>query len=80
VLGQVRTPASQSETLTEREIEVLVLVARGATNRVAAGQLFVSEATVKAHLLHIYAKLGVNDRAAAVAEGFNRGLLVPERR
>jgi DNA-binding NarL/FixJ family response regulator len=80
VLGQVRTPASQSETLTEREIEVLVLVARGATNRVAASQLFVSEATVKAHLLHIYAKLGVNDRAAAVAEGFNRGLLVPERR
>jgi ATP/maltotriose-dependent transcriptional regulator MalT len=59
---------------------VLKLVARGATNRRAAGQLFVSEATVKAHLLRIYAKLGVSDRAAAVAEGYNRGLLVPERR
>jgi ATP/maltotriose-dependent transcriptional regulator MalT len=59
---------------------VLGLVARGATNRRAASRLFVSEATVKAHLLHIYAKLGVNDRAAAVAEGYNRGLLVPERR
>ena len=38
-------------------------------------QLFISEATVKTHLLHIYAKLGVSDRAAAVADGFERGLL-----
>jgi ATP/maltotriose-dependent transcriptional regulator MalT len=59
---------------------VLELVALGATNREAARQLFVSEATVKTHLLHVYAKLGVNDRAAAVAEGFQRGLLTPDRR
>jgi DNA-binding NarL/FixJ family response regulator len=52
-------------------------VARGATNRDAAARLFVSEATVKTHLVHIYAKLGVSDRAAAVAEAFDRGLLVP---
>ena len=49
-----------------------------ATNREAAGRLFVSEATVKTHLLHIYAKLGVNDRAAAVAVAFERGLLSAE--
>ena len=44
-------------------------VARGASNREAAAALDISEATVKTHLLHIYAKLGVNDRAAAVAAG-----------
>lgn len=59
---------------------MLELVARGATNREAARQLFVSEATVKTHLLHVYAKLGVNDRAAAVAEAFQRGLLTTDRR
>jgi DNA-binding CsgD family transcriptional regulator len=59
---------------------VLVMVARGSTNRESAAQLFISEATVKTHLLHIYAKLGVNDRAAAVAEAFDRGLLTPGSR
>jgi DNA-binding NarL/FixJ family response regulator len=75
LMGQVREPAE--EPLSARELEVLKLVARGATNRDAAARLFISEATVKTHLLHIYAKLGVNDRAAAVAEGYERGLLVP---
>jgi len=75
LLGQVRAPAQ--EPLSQREFEVLELVARGATNREAAAKLFISEATVKTHLLHIYAKLGVSDRAAAVAEAFNRGLLTP---
>ena len=73
LLGQVRAPAQ--EPLSQREFEVLELVARGATNREAAAKLFISEATVKTHLLHIYTKLGVSDRAAAVAEGFQRGLL-----
>jgi DNA-binding NarL/FixJ family response regulator len=73
LLGQVRAPAQ--EPLSQREFEVLELVARGATNREAAAKLFISEATVKTHLLHIYAKLGVSDRAAAVAEGFQQGLL-----
>ena len=75
LLGQVRAPAQ--DPLSQRELEVLELVARGATNREAAAKLFISEATVKTHLLHIYAKLGVSDRAAAVAEGFKRGLLRP---
>jgi DNA-binding NarL/FixJ family response regulator len=73
LMGQLRTPAQ--EPLSQRELEVLRLIAQGTTNREAAAQLFISEATVKTHLLHIYAKLGAKDRAAAVAEAFSRGLL-----
>jgi DNA-binding NarL/FixJ family response regulator len=75
VVGQMRAPSQ--EPISQRELEVLELVAQGASNRDTAARLFISEATVKTHLMHIYAKLGVNDRAAAVGEGFNRGLLVP---
>jgi DNA-binding NarL/FixJ family response regulator len=75
LMSRVRTPAA--ELLSQRELEVLELVAAGTTNRDAAVRLFISEATVKTHLLHIYAKLGVTDRAAAVAEAYNRGLLTP---
>ncbi len=71
VLGGFR----EAGPLTRRELEVLRLVAAGATNRAAARQLFVSEASVKTHLLNAYAKLGVNDRAAAVGEAYRRGLL-----
>lgn len=67
---------SRSEAdLTAREIEVLRVVASGGTNRTAAERLLVSEATVKTHLLHAYAKLGVGDRAAAVRVAYERGLL-----
>jgi DNA-binding NarL/FixJ family response regulator len=75
LMSRVRAPAA--DLLSQRELEVLELVAAGTTNREAAARLFISEATVKTHLLHIYAKLNVGDRAAAVAEGFNRGLLTP---
>jgi DNA-binding NarL/FixJ family response regulator len=75
LLGQVRR--SPGDTVSERELEVLRLVARGSTNRETADRLFISEATVKTHLLHIYAKLGVNDRAAAVGAAFEKGLLTP---
>jgi DNA-binding NarL/FixJ family response regulator len=78
LLEQVRAPAS--ETLSQREFEVLDLVAHGSTNKEAAAALFISEATVKTHLLHIYTKLGVNDRASAVTEAFDRGLLTPGSR
>lgn len=72
LVGRVRAP---TVSLSDRELEILRLIAAGSTNREAAARLFVSEATVKTHVLHIYAKLGVNDRAAAVAAGFRRGLL-----
>ncbi|MFF5178652.1 response regulator [Micromonospora sp. NPDC000316] len=75
LMGRLRAPAE--EPLSQRELEVLTLVARGASNREAAARLFISEATVKTHLLHLYAKLGVNDRAAAVATAYDRGLLTP---
>jgi len=75
LMTRVRTPSTGP--LSQRELEVLELVAAGSTNREAAARLFISEATVKTHLLNIYTKLGVGDRAAAVAEAFNRGLLTP---
>lgn len=65
LMDQLRAPAQ--EALSDRELEVLSLIAQGMTNREAAAQLFISEATIKTHLVHIYGKLGVNDRAAAVA-------------
>ncbi|MFI9049533.1 response regulator [Streptomyces sp. NPDC053427] len=77
LMNRVRT-AAPAGLLSQRELEVLRLVAAGATNREAAAGLFITEATIKSHLLNIYAKLGVGDRAAAVAEAFNRGLLVPQ--
>jgi DNA-binding CsgD family transcriptional regulator len=72
-MGRVRQPAHG--TLSQRELQVLKLVADGATNREVAAKLFISEASTKTHLLHIYDKLGVRDRAAAVGEAFRRGLV-----
>lgn len=63
------------EELTDRELEVLRVIASGGTNKSAAAELMVSEATVKTHLVHAYAKLGVSDRAAAVRVAFERGLI-----
>ena len=74
LMGQVRAP--ERDALSAREMEVLRLVAAGSTNREAAKALYISEATVKTHLLHIYAKLEVRDRASAVAAGYQRGLLL----
>ncbi|WP_326549414.1 response regulator transcription factor [Micromonospora sp. NBC_01813] len=73
LMGRVRRPTGLA--LSSREREVLQLVADGAGNREAARLLFISEASIKTHLQHIYDKLGVRDRAAAVAEGYRRGLL-----
>jgi DNA-binding NarL/FixJ family response regulator len=73
LIGRMRVPADQ--TLSAREIEVLKLVAHGASNREIARQLHISEATVKSHLIHIFGKLGVDDRTAAVTVATQRGFL-----
>ncbi|MEV4947186.1 response regulator transcription factor [Streptomyces sp. NPDC053755] len=76
LVSRVRTPAAPAdESLSAREREVLELVAKGTSNRAIAAELFISEATVKTHLTHIYAKLGSKDRAAAVATAYDRGIL-----
>jgi DNA-binding NarL/FixJ family response regulator len=77
VLGRMRAPAE--EALSAREIEVLGAVARGLSNRDIARELHVSEATVKTHLLHVFAKLGVDDRTAAVTVALERGIIRLDR-
>ncbi|WP_067842149.1 LuxR C-terminal-related transcriptional regulator [Nocardia lijiangensis] len=62
-------------TLSPREIEVLRLVADGRSNREIAKDLFLSETTVKSHLVHIYAKLGVRSRTSAVARAREQGAI-----
>ncbi|RII15674.1 Transcriptional regulatory protein LiaR [Streptomyces sp. YIM 130001] len=72
----VRTPQPPADAaLSTREREVLALVAKGTSNREIARLLFISEATVKTHLTHIYGKLDANDRASAVAVAYDRGIL-----
>lgn len=73
LMNRVRWPSD--EALSGREIEVLELVAEGTSNRDIAGKLWISEATVKSHLLHIYDKLGASDRASAVSTAMKRGIL-----
>jgi DNA-binding NarL/FixJ family response regulator len=76
LVSRVRTPVGAAGTpLSAREREVLTLVAEGTANREIARRLFISEATVKTHLTHLYTKLGVHDRAAAVAAGYDHGIL-----
>ncbi len=70
-----RMRGSDEEALSTREIEVLELVARGTSNKEIAKQLWVSETTVKSHMLHIFDKLGVTDRTAAVTEALKRGII-----
>jgi DNA-binding NarL/FixJ family response regulator len=72
LLAQLRSPRP---TLSDREHEILTQLARGLGNREIARTLFISEATVKTHLSHVFTKLGVTDRAAAVAKGYEQGIL-----
>ena len=73
LLARVRMPVR--EALTGREIEILAHVARGRSNKEIGSALHISEATVKTHLVHIFGKLGVQDRTEAVTVSLDRGIL-----
>ncbi|MEU6129966.1 response regulator transcription factor [Saccharopolyspora sp. NPDC047091] len=72
LMDRMRTPGT---ALSRRETEVLELVADGLSNQAISKRLFLSQATVKSHLVHIYGKLGVDSRTAAVAVAVDRGLI-----
>jgi len=65
------------ETLTERELAVFTLMARGRSNGEIAAKLFLSETTVKSHVTHLFGKLGLRDRAQAVIVAYESGLIEP---
>ncbi len=73
LMRRMRGPTE--DVLSAREIEVLELVSRGTSNKEIAKQLWVSETTVKSHMLHIFDKLGVTDRTAAVTAALKRGII-----
>jgi DNA-binding NarL/FixJ family response regulator len=73
LMTRMRAPAEES--LSAREIEVLQLVARGNSNKEVGKALHISTATVKTHLIHIYNKLGVDDRTAAVTTALEKGII-----
>jgi DNA-binding NarL/FixJ family response regulator len=69
----------QLDALTPKEREVLRLIGSGATNAEIAAELIVSEATVKSHVGHVFTKLAVRDRAAAIIVAFDSGIVTPRR-
>jgi DNA-binding NarL/FixJ family response regulator len=77
VVAPAARDAARLDELTDREHEVLRLMARGATNAEIAATLYVAEATVKTHVGSIFGKLGVRDRAAAIVFAYDHGVVTP---
>ena len=77
VVAPAARDAARLDLLTDREHDVLRLMARGATNAEIGATLFVAEATVKTHVGSIFAKLGVRDRAAAIVFAYDHGVVTP---
>lgn len=76
--AQPHSPTAEAiGDLSEREVEVLTLMARGMSNQEIAGALYVSNTTVKTHVSHILTKLGVRDRVQAVVEAYDSGIVLP---
>jgi len=75
LLRRLQPEEGPRRTLTPRETEILSLIAKGCSNRIAAERLGLSRATVRTHLEHIYAKLEVSNRTEAVTEALRRGLI-----
>ena len=77
-LDQVEVPPAPAypDGLTEREVEVLLLVAEGKTNRAIGESLFISENTVTRHITNIFSKIGVENRAEATAYAYRVGLVI----
>ena len=73
LMSQLR--AAPQDALSPREVDVLTWVAKGASNKEIAQHLYISEATVKSHLLHIFEKLGAGDRTQAVTLAVQKGLI-----
>jgi DNA-binding NarL/FixJ family response regulator len=73
LMGRMRSPTE--ENLSPREVEILAFVAKGLSNKEIAKKLQISETTVKSHLLHIFAKLQVNDRTQAVTLAVQKGII-----
>jgi DNA-binding NarL/FixJ family response regulator len=80
VVAPAARDAARLDLLTDREHDVLRLMARGATNAEIAAALFVAEATVKTHVGSIFTKLGVRDRAAAIVFAYDHGVVTPGAR
>jgi DNA-binding NarL/FixJ family response regulator len=77
VVAPAARDAARLDLLTDREHDVLRLMARGATNAEIGATLFVAEATVKTHIGSIFGKLGVRDRAAAIVFAYDHGVVTP---
>ena len=74
-LAELSQRAPLGEELSERELEVLRLMAKGAANKEIGAQLSISQSTVKTHISNIFQKLGINDRTGAVTEALKKGII-----